>query len=248
MSDVWPLRRSPEGTRRDFRRDQELRLRLRGEYGPEWWEVLPAFLLVLVVVAVPLAALGWLWARLGWWAALLGAVALGYAVRAAGRHRRRAVARRRHRAACFTLDQIDAAADERVLRSIVGRLLRRDGWRDVRGVRVTDTGVVHLVGHWPGGRRLGVAVERGVDGAGPEGSRGAAALRSVGSATKPVRTELSPVYLVVSPGHYARSRVLWAARTGVHLVDRALLERWAAGENLAVLLDLDLDGARPEPA
>ncbi|MFF0429970.1 hypothetical protein ACFYUJ_37075 [Streptomyces sp. NPDC004520] len=248
MSDVWPLRRSPEGTRRDFRRDQELRLRLSGQYGPEWWEVFPVLLLVLVLVAAPLAALGWLWTRLGWWAALLGAAALGYVVRAALRRRRQALARRRHRAACFTLDQIDAAADDRALRSIVGRLLRRDGWQDVRGVRVTDAGVVHLVGHWPGGRRLGVAVERGVDGTGPEGPRGAGTLRSVGSGKDPVRAEPPPVYLVVSTGHYARSRVLWAARTGVHLVDRALLERWAAGEDLAVLLDLDLEGARPESA
>ncbi|MGO4749588.1 hypothetical protein AB4212_13360 [Streptomyces sp. 2MCAF27] len=251
MSDVlWSLRRSPEGTRRDFRREQELQLRLRGEYGPEWWQVLPGFVLLLVVVAAPLSALGWLWARVGWWAALLSALALGYAVRAVVLRRRRAVARKRRRAVSFTLDQVDAA-DDRAFRAIVGRLLLRDGWQAVRGVRVTDAGVVHLVGHWPGGRQLGVAFERGVERAGPDGPRGAAALRAVGSVEQRpggATTGASAVFVVVSSGSFARDRVLWAARTGVHLVDRTMLERWAAGQHLAVLLALDLDGVLPDSA
>lgn len=250
VSDVlWPLRRSPEGRRRDFRRDQELQLRLRGEYGPEWWQVLPGFALVVVVVGAPLSALGWLWSRVGWWAALLGGLALGYAVRAGVLRWRRAVARKRRRAVSFTLDQVDAA-DDRGFRTIVGRLLVRDGWQAVRGIRVTEAGVVHLVGHWPGGRQLGVAFERGVERSGPDGPRGAAALRAVGPAGQQPGQAAggatpTAVYIVVSSGAFARERVVWAARTGVHLVDRAMLERWAAGEHLVALLDIDLDDVRP---
>ncbi|MFD4973624.1 hypothetical protein [Streptomyces sp. NPDC058424] len=51
---------------------------------------------------------------------------------------------------------------------------------------------------------------------------------------------------MVSSGTFARERVVWAARHGVRLVDRALLERWAAGEDLAVLLDLGLDHAQSD--
>ncbi|WP_274036694.1 hypothetical protein [Streptomyces sp. MMBL 11-1] len=252
MSDVWSLRRSPEGTRREHRRQEELQLRLRGEYGPEWWEVLPAFAGLAVVVGLPLSLLGWLWVRAGWWAALLGAAALAYAVRAAVLRRRAALARKRRRAVCFTLDQVDAA-DDRGFRRIVGRLLVRDGWVDVRGVRVNDAGVVHLVGKRPSGRRLGVAFERGVENAGQDGPRSAAALRSVSAAPEAEAEESTAgdppaLLLVVSSGSFARERVLWAARTDVRLVDRATLQRWAAGEDLAVLLDLGTDDVLPNSA
>ncbi|MFF0142690.1 hypothetical protein ACFYRN_40435 [Streptomyces sp. NPDC005227] len=252
MSDVWSLRRSPEGTRREQRRQEELQLRLRGEYGPEWWEVLPAFGALAVVVGLPLSLLGWLWVRAGWWAALLGAAALAYAARTAVLRRRAALARKRRRAVCFTLDQVDAA-DDRGFRRIVGRLLVRDGWVDVRGVRVNDAGVVHLVGKRPGGRRLGVAFERGVEAAGHDGPRSAAALRSVSAAPEVEAGESAAgdqpaLLLVVSSGSFARERVLWAARTDVRLVDRTTLQRWAAGEDLAALLDLGTDDVLPDSA
>ncbi|MCX4462436.1 hypothetical protein OOK58_59190 [Streptomyces sp. NBC_01728] len=247
MSDVlWPLRRSPEGTRRNFRRDQELQLRLRGEYGPEWWQVLPGFTLLLLGIAVPLFTIGWLWSRLGWWAALLGAVALAYAARAVVLRRRQAVARKKRRAVCFTLDQVDAA-DDRGFRTIVGRLLVRDGWTQVRGVRISGT-VVHLVGNGPDGRQLGLAFERGIERPGEEDG-GRAALRPVSGAPRlpnGVEPGPRPLFVVVSSGSFARERVLWAARTDVRLVDRAMLQRWAAGADLAVLLDLGLDDVRPD--
>lgn len=246
VSDVrWPLRRSPEGTRRNWRRDQELQLRLRGEYGPEWWQILPVFGLLLLGVAVPLFTLGWLWARLGWWAALLGAAAAAYAARAVVLRRRRAVARRRRQSVRFTLDQVDAA-DDRGFRTVVGRLLLRDGWTGVRGVRVSGT-VVHLVGNGRDGRQLGLAFERGVEQAGQEGG-GRAALRPVSGAPllPDVEAGPRPLFVVVSSGSFARERVLWAARTDVRLVDRAMLRRWAAGEDLAVLLDLGLGDVRPD--
>ncbi|MFD8025455.1 hypothetical protein ACFV6G_34215 [Streptomyces lavendulae] len=251
MSDVWSLRRSPEGTRREHRRQEELQLRLRGEYGPEWWEVAPAFAALVVAVGLPLSALGWLWIRVGWWAALAAAAALAYAVRAAVLRRRAALVRKRRRAVCFTLDQVDAA-DDRAFRRIVGRLLVRDGWVDVRGVRVNDAGVVHLVGKRPGGRRLGVAFERGVERSGQDGPRSAAALRSVSAAPEVQAGEAvdepPALLLVVSSGSFARERVLWAARTDVRLVDRSTLQRWAAGEDLAVLLDLGADDVLPDSA
>ena len=252
MSDVWSLRRSPEGTRREHRRQEELQLRLRGQYGPEWWEVLPAFAALAITVGLPLSLLSWLWLRAGWWAALLAAAALAYAVRTAVLRRRAALARKRRRVVCFTLDQVDAA-DDRAFRRIVGRLLVRDGWVDVRGVRVNDAGVVHLVGKRPGGRRLGVAFERGVEASGQDGPRSAAALRSVSAApdVQPGETAAGDppaLLLVVSSGSFARERVLWAARTDVRLVDRATLQRWAAGEDLAVLLDLGVDDVLPDSA
>lgn len=150
------------------------------------------------------------------------------------------------RARCYSLPEIDAS-DDRRFRAIVGRLLLRDGWTQVRGVRISRE-VVHLVGNGPDGRQLGVAFERGADRAG-QGNGGRAALRPVGGAPHlPTATApgARPLFLVVSTGTFARERVVWAARHGVRLVDRALLQRWAAGEDLAVLLDLDLDHAQPD--
>lgn len=245
---MWSLRRSPEGTRREHRRREELQLRLRGEYGPEWWQVAPAFAALLVAGGLPLLFLVWLWAQVGWWATLLTAAALAYGVRAAVLRRRQALARKREQLVRFTVDQVDAA-DDRGLRRIVGRLLVRDGWTDVRGVWANDAGVVHLVGVRPGGRRLGVAFERGVERAGQDGLRSAAALRSVSATPEEQAGEPAvgppPLLLVVSSGSFARERVLWAARTGVRLVDRTALQRWAAGEHLVRLLDLDADGGPP---
>ncbi|KAB7833539.1 hypothetical protein [Streptomyces mobaraensis] len=239
---MWPLSRSPVGTRRAWRKREELRLRVSGKYGPEWWEVLPAFGMVLVVIGLPLLCLGWLWARIGWWAALLAAAALGYAVRAGVRRRRAVLARRRRRAVCFSLEQVDAA-DDRAFRAIVGRLLLRDGWTHVRGVRIRAE-VVHLVGAGPDGRQLGVAFERGIERA---GQGGRAALRPVGGVPE-LLPGIGPraLFLVVSSGSFARERVVWAVRNDVRLVDRLMLQRWAAGEHLAVLLGLGLDDARPD--
>lgn len=239
VSGVWP-RRSPEGTRRAWRQREELQLRLRGEYGPEWWEILPGFLLVLVAVAVPLSALGWLWARVGWWAALLAAGLLAYAVRELVLRRQKAVVRAQ-RQVRHTLPEIDAA-DDRGFRRIVGRLLIRDGWT-ARGVVVNDAGTVHLVGVGPDGRRMGCAFERGIV-TGQDGPRSAAALRPVSAAPDddgPGAADdgRAPLLLVVSSGSFSRERVLWAARTRVRLVDRDTLRRWGAGENLSALLDLE---------
>ncbi|MFB7328405.1 hypothetical protein [Streptomyces sp. NPDC056190] len=61
---------------------------MNGKQGPKWWEIAPAFAAVLTVIGLPLVGLGWLWSRVGWWAALLAAAALAYAVRAAVRQRR----------------------------------------------------------------------------------------------------------------------------------------------------------------
>ncbi|MFD3907831.1 hypothetical protein ACFXOL_11020 [Streptomyces californicus] len=214
---------------------------LRGEYGPRWWEVAPAFLAALVAIGLPLFAVGWLWARLGWWAALLGAGGIAYGVRAVVLRRREVAARNRRRAVRFTLDQVDAA-DDREFRRIVGRLLRRDGWT-AKGVLVNDRGTVHLVGNDPAGRRMGCAFERGITAAGEDGPRSAATLRPVSAAPDddgPEETEgPAPLLLIVSSGSFARERVVWAARNNVRLVDRGQLQRWAAGESLRVLLDLE---------
>jgi hypothetical protein len=246
VNDVWPLSRSPVGTRRAWRKREEMQLRLSGQYGPEWWEVVPVFAGIAAVIGLPLVGLGWLWSQVGWWAALLAAVALAYGVRAAVRWRRAVVVQRRRRARCYSLAEIDAA-DDRRFRSIVGRLLLRDGWTHVRGVRISRT-VVHLVGNGPDGRQLGLAFERGVEQTGEAGGR--AALRPVGGAPRlpaGVAPGPRPLFVVVSSGAFARERVVWAARHGVRLVDRAVLQRWAAGEDLAVLLDLGLDDvAQPD--
>ncbi|WP_176710347.1 hypothetical protein [Streptomyces sp. Wb2n-11] len=241
MNTVWPLSRSPVGTRRAWRKREELQQWLSGKQGPEWWEIAPAFAAVLVVIGLPVAALGWLGSRVSWWAALLAAAALAYGVWAVVRQRRAVLAQRRRRARCYSLSEIDAS-DDRMFRAIVGRLLLRDGWTQVRGVRI-NRDVVHLVGNGPDGRHLGVAFERGAGPAG-QGSGRRAALRPVSGAPQlPTATApgARPLFLVVSSDQFARERVVWAARYGVRLVDRALLQRWAAGEDLAVLLDLDLD-------
>lgn len=230
------LRRRSAGSRRERRRRAELQARLAGEFGPQWWQVLPAFAGLLLAVVLPVYVLGWLWSRVGWWAALLlGAAAV--CAGAAGRQRARSRAAAR-RAVRFGLGEFDAA-DPAGQRQMVGRLLRRDGWLRVRGVWANDAGVMHLVGERPGGRRLGVAFDRGVEAG--EGSR--AALRPVTSAGGDPQDDgdgPTPVLLVVSGGTFGRERVVWAARSGVHLVDRALLGRWAGGACLADLLDLDL--------
>ncbi len=239
---VWPLSRSPVGTRRAWRKREELQRWLNGKQGPEWWEIAPAFAAVLTLIGLPLVGLGWLWSRVGWWAALLAGMALTYVVRAAVHQRRAVLARRRRRARCYALPEIDAS-DDRRFRAIVGRLLLRDGWTQVRGVRISRD-VVHLVGNGPDGRQLGVAFERGIDHAGSGSGR--AALRSVGGAPQlPTATAPGdrPLFLVVSSGTFTRERVVWAVRHKVRLVDRTLLQRWAAGEDLAVLLDLDQDHA-----
>ncbi|MEU0032034.1 hypothetical protein [Streptomyces sp. NPDC006335] len=239
---------SPVGTQRAWRKRAELQRWLNGQQGPQWWEVVPVVAASGVVIGLPLAGLGWLWSRVGWWAALLGVAALVYVVETAVRWRRAMLARRRRRARYFSLAEIDAS-DDRRFRTIVGRLLLRDGWTQVRGVRISRD-VVHLVGNGPDGRQLGVAFERGtVNGAEP-GSGGRAPLRPVdGPPHLPTATApgVRPLFLVVSSGKFARERVVWAARHGVRLVDRALLQRWAAGEDLAVLLDLDLDLDHVQP-
>ncbi|MET9676386.1 hypothetical protein ABZY68_25325 [Streptomyces sp. NPDC006482] len=243
MSSVWPWDRSPVGTRRAWRKREELRLRVSGQGGPEWWEVLPGFAAVVAVIGVPLAVLGWLWARVGWWAsALLAVAAMAYAVRAAVRRRRALAAERL--AVRFGLEQVDAA-DDRRFRTIVGRLLLRDGWTNVRGVLIRP-GVVHLVGDGHG-RQLGVAFERGVEGSGRENG-GRAALRPVGGSVTLPEGATGPraLFLVVSSGVFARERVVWAARNDVRLVDRAMLQRWAGGEHLALLLGLELDNVRSD--
>ncbi|NED26180.1 hypothetical protein G3I37_14955, partial [Streptomyces anulatus] len=71
---------------------------LRGEYGPRWWEVAPAFLAALVALGLPMFTIGWLWVRLGWWAALLAGAVLAYGVRAVVLRRREVAARNRRRA------------------------------------------------------------------------------------------------------------------------------------------------------
>ncbi|MEV5348942.1 hypothetical protein [Streptomyces achromogenes] len=245
MNSVWLWeQRSAVGTRRSWRQREALRLRLAGQYGPQWWEVAPAFTAVLVATAFPILMLSWLWSRVGWWAALLVAAAGAWGLWAGARRRRMLARRRERRAVCFGLDQVDAA-DDRRFRAIVGRLLLRDGWTNVRGVLIRP-GVVHLVGDGPDGRQLGVAFERGIERSGRvEGGR--AALRPVGGAPAPLGAAgPQALFLVVSSGSFARERVVWAARNDVRLVDRALLERWAAGEHLAVLLGLGLDGVRSD--
>ncbi|MFD8621672.1 hypothetical protein [Streptomyces sp. NPDC059513] len=240
---VWALRRSPEGTRRVWRQRQVLQVILRGEYGPRWWEVAPAFAGLGLAIGLPLACVSWLWVRVGWWAALPAAttVVVVGARAAVLRHRKAAVRHRQH-AVRFTLDDVDAA-DDRAFRRIVGRLLLRDGWVNVRGVRVTDAGVVHLVGIGPDGCQLGCAVERGGKLPGGPGE-GRAALRPVGSTPPRGPTDSPgarpPLFVVVSSGAFSRERVVWAARNGVRLVDREMLRRWATGEDLVALLGLGL--------
>ncbi|MFI9031136.1 hypothetical protein [Streptomyces sp. NPDC053560] len=236
---------SPVGTRRAWRRRAELQLRVSGQYGPEWWEIAPAAAAILAGLGGLLAGLVWLWLHVGWWAALFAAAVLACVGRAAVRWHRARVERRRRSAVCFSLEQVDAA-DDRAFRAIVGRLLLRDGWTQVRGVRISRT-VVHLVGAGRDGRRLGVAFERGV-GHTDRAAGGRAVLRPVGDASRlpgGVEAGPRPLFLVVSSGAFARERVVWAARNDVRLVDRALLQRWAAGEPLALLLDLDLTEAYP---
>ncbi|MFF4607767.1 hypothetical protein ACFY12_34140 [Streptomyces sp. NPDC001339] len=244
MSSVWPWDRSPVGTRRAWRKREELRLRVSGQWGPEWWEVLPGFAAVLVIVGLPVAVLGWLWARVGWWAPLLAAAAMAYGVRAAVRRRRALAVERQRLAVRFGLEQVDAA-DDRRFRTIVGRLLLRDGWTNVRGVLIRP-GIVHLVGDGHG-RQLGVAFERGVERTG-QASGGRAALRPVGGSLPLPEGATGPraLFLVVSSGAFARERVVWAARNDIRLVDRAMLQRWAGGEHLAVLLGLGLDDVRSD--
>lgn len=251
MSGAGLRGRPSAGTRREHRQRLELQLRLRGEYGPDWWEVVPAFAVATAVLGVPMSAVLWLWSRVGWWAALLALGGLAYGAWALGRRLRAVRARRHRRQERFTLAEVDAA-DDRGYRRIVGRLLQRDGWHRVRGVRVNDSGAVHLVGEWPGdGPRLGVAFERGSTEASSDGPGGVAALRPVMApgGGEPQQQRPEPLLLVVSSGTFTRQRVVWAARSGVYLVDRSLLERWAGGEDLAALLDLDLGSGRlPESA
>lgn len=246
VSSVWLWDRSPLGTRRAWRKREELRLRVSGQWGPEWWEVLPGFAAVLAVTLLPVAVLGWLWAKVGWWAALLAAAAMAYGVRSSVRRRRALAVEQQRQAVRFGLEQVDTA-DDRRFRTIVGRLLLRDGWTDVRGVLIRP-GVVHLVGNGPDGRKLGVAFERGVERAGRESGGGRAALRPVGGSLTLPEGATGPraLFLVVSSGAFARERVVWAARNDVRLVDRAMLQQWAGGEHLAVLLGLGREDVRSD--
>ncbi|MFE9334910.1 hypothetical protein [Streptomyces sp. NPDC006925] len=193
------------------------------------------------MVGLPLLGLGWLWVRVGWWAVLLAGAALAYAVWGEVRRRRALRVHRQRQAACFSMADIDAA-DDRRFRTIVGRLLLRDGWTQVRGVRIRGP-VVHLVGVGPDGRQLGIAFEHGAAQTGQE-SGGRGVLRPVGTVQVPPEHAARPLFLVVSSGLFGRERVLWAARHGIRLVDRPLLQRWAAGEALADVLDIGEEDVR----
>lgn len=236
MSDVMRLRRAPAGWL-ERRRRTALLLRRAGVAEPGWWELAFVVLVLVAAVGVPLYGVLWVWSRVGWPAALLLAGLLGYLARAGLLRRRAVLAHRRRAVVRYSLADIDAA-DPRGYRRIVGRLLQRDGWQHVRGVRVLPD-VVHLVGVDAGGRQLGVAFERtDVD----AGGTSAAVLRVlrpvVEEPTEPEHGQpVAPLLLVVSRGQFDRERVVWAARTGVTLVDRDLLARWAAGEELPTLLD-----------
>lgn len=258
-----------QGTRREARRRRVFAARRAGRYGPRWWEVAPGFAGVGLAVAASVAVLAWTWSHLTSWAAaaavLLGLLA-GLRVRAVVLQRRRRVPRVPGRPASrvpgvparpavppaavpvrprrvlrtVKLATIDTV-DDTEYRRIVSLLLRRDGWTQLREVPVGRSR--HVTGVGRSGVPLGLACERGDDVDDDTGH--AAALRPVAAADA---SEHVPgvLYVIVSTGRFERSRVLWAARSGVHLVDRALLARWAAGEHLAELLDLDVD--RPAPA
>ncbi|MCZ0984052.1 hypothetical protein O1L60_45640 [Streptomyces diastatochromogenes] len=244
MNTVWPLSRSPVGTRRSWRKREELQRWLNGKQGPEWWEVVPAFAAVLAVLGLPLAGLWWLWSRVGWWAALLAAAALVYAAGArcagGGPCSRGAGGRRGASPPLRSTPRTTGGSG----RSSGGCCSATAGRRSAgcasagRWCTSSATGPTGASWAWPSSGEPAVRSRAaGAGGAAPGGRR-----PQLPTATAP---GARPLFLVVSSGTFARERVVWAARHGVRLVDRTLLQRWAAGEDLAVLLDLDLDHAQP---
>lgn len=218
---LW--REPAPGSRRAARRRELLQLRLDGQYGPEWWEVLPGFALLALIVAVPLAGLGWLYLKLGPSGLALGLVLLVVLVIALVRHRQTVLRRRRGHYTLAELGRLDEAG----LAEAAARMLRRDGWR----VQSAPwAGLPRLLCRHPSGRSVDVTVRPAAQDAVDE--PGPASLRAVA----PVEVHGS-TRLVISTGTYPRADVLWASRQGgVHLVDGQQLQRWAAGTDLLSLI------------
>ncbi|MFI9824585.1 hypothetical protein ACIHFC_29650 [Streptomyces sp. NPDC052013] len=220
------------GSRRSQRQRARSELRAQGRYGPEFRDVLPAFVGLGLAVLAPVLLLAWLYRALGVGGLALGAALLAAAA-AVGLRWRRTVVRRR--GGHYTPAEL-ARLDDRGLVVAAARMLRRDGWRVVD--LTAREGRPRLYARDRRGRELDVAVRPVASAAATdedEGATGPAPLREAG---RPGVDRL--IRLVVHLGTFSRADVLWASRQGgVHLLDGRQLQRWASG---ATLDDLGLSG------
>ncbi|MFJ4851679.1 hypothetical protein [Streptomyces sp. NPDC088733] len=222
---LWDRYTAP-GTKYRTRRQAVSRARQDGRYGPTVWDVLPAFVLLLAVVAGPVALLAWLHAVLGPGGLALGVVLLTGTVVPLVRWRR-AVARRR--SGIWTAAELQAL-DDRQLPAAVLTLLRRDGWR-MR--KAPHEGRPRLLGGHPS-IRIRIDVGFRLSGEGASDAPAPGFLRVAG------REHVGGIVrLVVNRGEFSRTDVHWANRQGgVHLLDGHQLATWAAGLPLQKLLGL----------
>ncbi|MET7621775.1 hypothetical protein ACWC5O_44895 [Streptomyces sp. NPDC001450] len=207
------------GSRRSARQRQVSELHAQGLYGPTLRDVLPGFVGVGVAIGLPLAFLVWMYERLGVLGLVLSiAILVGLAVTLV--RWRQAVARRR--GGIYSAAQL-SDLDEHGLAVAAQRFLRRDGWHVVS---VPFKGRPRLSARDRTGRQLDVTFRP--PGASAEGEPGRAPLREAG------RQGVDRIIRVmVNPGSYSRTDVLWASRQGgVHLLDGVQLRQWAAGASL----------------
>ncbi|MFF7356184.1 MULTISPECIES: hypothetical protein [Streptomyces] len=216
-------RRPVPGSRRARREQAVSELRARGAYGPELRDVLPAFAGIGLAVLVPVCLLTWLHRTFGAVGLVLGALPLAASAVVALRVRRAVVRRRGGRYLPAEL----ALLDEQGLAQAAARILQRDGWRVVD--LTLQQGRRRLHARDGRGRQLDVSFR-------------SAATAETGQDWQATLVETDrpgtgrPIQLIVHPGSFSRTDLLWASRQGdVHLLDGRRLQRWATGASLEEL-------------
>ncbi|MEU9556249.1 hypothetical protein [Streptomyces fumanus] len=219
----WRGTTGGDGSPRARRRRTVRLLRAEGRQGPGFREVFPALAGLVLVLCAAVAGLAAGYRVLGAGVPAAFLVLLALAVPLALRRLRPAARRRR---GYYTAREI-AELDTPRLASAVARMLRRDGWsvRPPSGERVRP----RVRARHPRGPRLEVAFRPVAEPLPDEEPR------------RPPPGHADPlVRLVVHRGRFTDRDVRWASRrSGVRLMDGALLGRWARGTPLERLIDLD---------
>ncbi|WP_331745297.1 restriction endonuclease [Kitasatospora sp. NBC_01300] len=183
-------------------------------------------LVALLALSAAAALLRWLAAN--WWIPAAAALAAGTATTVVLRSRALAAREHRLRAAQLRLalsgpggiDHMTPDAFEYAVRD----LLQRDGCRARKVGRANDQSV-DVLAEDPTGRRWAVQCKHKQD---PVGGKpvGVGVLYALAGTYQ--RAHDAHLAVVVTNGRFSRDAHRWGTEQGIHLVDRAVLARWAA--------------------